>query len=95
MRCIKARLSRRHAVTRSDSEWRRRRRALAEVLDPGKFLLHIERLAHDEIERMTGIKQSALKMRVKRASDMPERLAERYDDDGQRSDVATSDRELR
>ena len=58
------------------------RRALAEVPDYNReiFLLHyIEGFAYDEIERMTGIKQSALKMRVKRASDLLRaRLAERY-----------------
>ena len=58
------------------------RRALADVPDYNReiFLLHyIEGFAYDEIERMTGIKQSALKMRVKRASDMLRtRLAERY-----------------
>ena len=49
------------------------RRALADVPDYNReiFLLHyIEGFAYDEIERMTGVKQSALKMRVKRASDM-------------------------
>jgi RNA polymerase sigma-70 factor (ECF subfamily) len=48
------------------------RKALAELPDYNReiFLLHhIEGLAYDEIERMTGVKQSALKMRVKRASD--------------------------
>jgi len=69
--------------TRFDSEWGDDvRRALAEVPDYNReiFLLHyIEGFAYDEIERMTGIKQSALKMRVKRASDMLRtRLAERY-----------------
>jgi RNA polymerase sigma-70 factor (ECF subfamily) len=58
------------------------RRALAEVPDYNReiFLLHyIEGFAYDEIERMTGIKQSALKMRVKRASDMLRaRLEKRY-----------------
>ena len=58
------------------------RRALADVPDYNReiFLLHyIEGFAYDEIERMTGIKQSALKMRVKRASDMLRtRLAARY-----------------
>ncbi len=47
--------------------------ALAEVPDYNReiFLLHyIEGFAYDEIERMTGVKQSALKMRVKRASDL-------------------------
>jgi DNA-directed RNA polymerase specialized sigma24 family protein len=49
------------------------RRALADVPDYNReiFLLHyIEGFAYDEIERMTGVKQSALKMRVKRASDL-------------------------
>lgn len=49
------------------------RKALAEVPDYNReiFLLHyIEGFGYDEIERMTGIKQSALKMRVKRASDL-------------------------
>jgi RNA polymerase sigma-70 factor (ECF subfamily) len=58
------------------------RHALAEVPDYNReiFLLHyIEGFAYDEIERMTGIKQSALKMRVKRASDMlRSKLAQRY-----------------
>jgi RNA polymerase sigma-70 factor, ECF subfamily len=58
------------------------RRALAAVPDYNReiFLLHyIEGFAYDEIERMTGVKQSALKMRVKRASDqLRARLAERY-----------------
>jgi len=58
------------------------RRALADVPDYNReiFLLHyIEGFAYDEIERMTGIKQSALKMRVKRASDMLRaRLEKRY-----------------
>ena len=66
-----------------DSEWGDDvRRALADVPDYNReiFLLHyIEGFAYDEIERMTGIKQSALKMRVKRASDMLRaRLAARY-----------------
>jgi len=48
------------------------RRALAKVPDYNReiFLLHyIEGFGYDEIERMTGVRQSALKMRVKRASD--------------------------
>jgi RNA polymerase sigma-70 factor (ECF subfamily) len=48
------------------------RRALAELPEYNReiFLLHyIEGFAYDEIERMTGVKQSALKMRVKRACD--------------------------
>ena len=66
-----------------DNEWGDDvRRALADVPDYNReiFLLHyIEGFAYDEIERMTGIKQSALKMRVKRASDMLRaKLAARY-----------------
>ncbi len=48
------------------------RRALADLPEYNReiFLLHyIEGLPYDEIERMTGVKQSALKMRVKRACD--------------------------
>jgi RNA polymerase sigma-70 factor (ECF subfamily) len=48
------------------------RRALAELPEHNRetFLLHyIEGFSYDEIERMTGVRQSALKMRVKRASD--------------------------
>ena len=48
------------------------RRALAEVPDYNReiFLLHhIEGFSYEEIEHMTGVRQSALKMRVKRASD--------------------------
>lgn len=56
-----------------DYEWGDEvRRALSKVPDYNReiFLLHyIEGFGYDEIERMTGIKQSALKMRVKRASD--------------------------
>jgi RNA polymerase sigma-70 factor (ECF subfamily) len=56
-----------------DHEWSDAvRRALAEVPDYNRevFLLHyIEDFSYEEIERMTGVKQSALKMRVKRASD--------------------------
>ena len=71
------------AMSSFDDEWGDDvRRALADVPDYNReiFLLHyIEGFAYDEIERMTGIKQSALKMRVKRASDMLRaRLAERY-----------------
>lgn len=54
-----------------DGEWSEAvRRALAEVPDYNReiFLLHyIEGFPYEEIERMTGVKQSALKMRVKRA----------------------------
>ncbi|MEP6495494.1 MAG: RNA polymerase sigma factor [bacterium] len=57
-----------------DHEWGEDvRRALADVPDYNReiFLLHyIEGFSYDEIERMTGVKQSALKMRVKRASDL-------------------------
>ena len=57
-----------------DNEWGDDvRRALADVPDYNReiFLLHyIEGFSYEEVERMTGIKQSALKMRVKRASDM-------------------------
>lgn len=57
-----------------DHEWGDAvRRALVEVPDYNReiFLLHyIEGFGYDEIERMTGVKQSALKMRVKRASDL-------------------------
>jgi RNA polymerase sigma-70 factor (ECF subfamily) len=56
-----------------DGEWGDRvRRALAQVPDYNReiFLLHyIEGFGYEEIERMTGVRQSALKMRVKRASD--------------------------
>jgi RNA polymerase sigma-70 factor (ECF subfamily) len=48
------------------------RRALGEVPEHNReiFLLHhIEGLSYEEIERMTGVKQSALKMRVKRAAE--------------------------
>jgi DNA-directed RNA polymerase specialized sigma24 family protein len=35
------------------------------------FLLHyVEGFSYEEIERITGVRQSALKMRVKRASDL-------------------------
>jgi RNA polymerase sigma-70 factor, ECF subfamily len=57
-----------------DHEWGDAvRNALAKVPDYNReiFLLHhIEGFGYDEIERMTGVKQSALKMRVKRASDL-------------------------
>lgn len=48
------------------------RAALADVPEHNReiFLLHhIEGFAYEEIERMTGVKQSALKMRVKRAAE--------------------------
>jgi RNA polymerase sigma-70 factor, ECF subfamily len=48
------------------------RRALAEVPEHNReiFVLHhIEGFSYEEIERMTGVRQSALKMRVKRAAD--------------------------
>jgi RNA polymerase sigma-70 factor (ECF subfamily) len=56
-----------------DAEWGDEvRRALAEVPDYNReiFLLHyVEGFSYEEIERITGVRQSALKMRVKRASD--------------------------
>jgi len=56
-----------------DREWGDEvRQALAEVPEYNReiFLLHyIEEFSYEEIERMTGVKQSALKMRVKRAAD--------------------------
>lgn len=56
-----------------DAEWGDEvRRALAEVPEYNReiFLLHyVEGFSYDEIERITGVRQSALKMRVKRASD--------------------------
>ena len=59
------------AARRSEMGWSDVvRRALADVPEHNReiFLLHhIEEFSYDEIERMTGIKQSALKMRVKRA----------------------------
>jgi RNA polymerase sigma-70 factor (ECF subfamily) len=48
------------------------RRALADVPEYNReiFLLHyVEGFSYEEIERITGVRQSALKMRVKRASD--------------------------
>ena len=58
------------------------RSALAEMPEYNReiFLLHhIEGFAYDEIERMTGVKQSALKMRVKRACDfLRARLSPRH-----------------
>ena len=57
-----------------DYEWGDEvRRALAEVPEHNReiFLLHyVEDFSYEEIERITGIRQSALKMRVKRASDL-------------------------
>ena len=57
-----------------DHEWGDEvRRALAEVPDYNReiFLLHyVEGFSYEEIERITGVRQSALKMRVKRASDL-------------------------
>ena len=57
-----------------DNEWGDAvRRALADVPDYNReiFLLHyIEGFSYEEIERITGVRQSALKMRVKRASDL-------------------------
>jgi RNA polymerase sigma-70 factor (ECF subfamily) len=48
------------------------RRALAELPDYNRevFLLHyVEEFSYEEMERITGVRKSALKMRVKRASD--------------------------
>lgn len=57
----------------NDDEWGTAvRRALAEVPDYNReiFLLHyVEEFSYEEIEAMTGVKRSALKMRVKRAAD--------------------------
>jgi RNA polymerase sigma-70 factor (ECF subfamily) len=57
----------------AESQWSDTvRNALAELPEYNReiFLLHyIEGFSYDEIERMTGVRQSALKMRVKRASD--------------------------
>ena len=66
-----------------DQEWGDEvRRALAEVPEYNReiFLLHyVEGFSYDEIERITGVRQSALKMRVKRASDhLRARLAKVY-----------------
>jgi len=56
-----------------DQEWGDEvRRALAEVPEYNReiFLLHyVEGFSYEEIERITGVRQSALKMRAKRASD--------------------------
>jgi RNA polymerase sigma-70 factor (ECF subfamily) len=56
-----------------DQEWGDEvRRALTEVPEHNReiFLLHyLEGFSYEEIERITGVRQSALKMRVKRASD--------------------------
>lgn len=58
------------------------RRALAEVPAYNReiFLLHyVEGFSYEEIERITGVRRSALKMRVKRASDyLRARLAGTY-----------------
>jgi RNA polymerase sigma-70 factor, ECF subfamily len=58
---------------RVESEWSDSvRRAVADVPEHNReiFLLHhIEGFSYEEIERMTGVKQSALKMRVKRAAE--------------------------
>ena len=66
-----------------DQEWGDDvRRALAEVPEYNReiFLLHyVEGFSYEEIERITGVRQSALKMRVKRASDhLRARLTRRY-----------------
>jgi RNA polymerase sigma-70 factor (ECF subfamily) len=72
-------------TTRFEHDWGDQvRQALAEVPDYNReiFLLHyIEGFSYEEIERITGVKQSALKMRVKRASDLLRaRLAGRIHD---------------
>ena len=58
---------------RLDDEWSTAvRQALADVPEYNReiFVLHyIEGFSYEEIERMTGVRRSALKMRVKRASD--------------------------
>ena len=49
------------------------RRALSEIPAHNRevFLLHyVEEFSYEDIERMTGVRKSALKMRVKRASDL-------------------------
>jgi RNA polymerase sigma-70 factor, ECF subfamily len=60
--------------SRLDEEWGDEvRQALEEVPEYNReiFLLHyIEGFSYDEIERITGVRQSALKMRVKRAADL-------------------------
>jgi RNA polymerase sigma-70 factor (ECF subfamily) len=60
------------------------RRALAELPPHNRevFLLHyIEGFSYEEIERITGVRRSALKMRVKRAADqLRQRLQERRSD---------------
>ena len=57
-----------------ESEWGDEvRRALEAVPDYNReiFLLHyVEGFSYEEIERITGVRQSALKMRVKRAADL-------------------------
>ena len=62
-----------HPDASFEAEWGDEvRRALAEVPEYNReiFLLHyIEGFSYEEIERITGVRQSALKMRVKRASD--------------------------
>jgi RNA polymerase sigma-70 factor (ECF subfamily) len=72
-----------HADALLDAEWGDEvRRALAEVPEYNReiFLLHyVEGFSYEEIERITGVRQSALKMRVKRASDyLRKRLAGVY-----------------
>lgn len=61
------------SVDRIEDDWGDAvRRALSDVPVYNReiFLLHyVEGFSYEEIERMTGVKQSALKMRVKRASD--------------------------
>jgi len=70
---------------RDEAEWADAvRRALAEVPVYNReiFLLHyIEGFSYEEIERMTGVRRSALKMRVKRASDLLRALLSGRNDD--------------
>lgn len=71
--------------TAFDEEWGEAvRDALAELPDHNRevFLLHyVEGFSYDEMEQMTGVRRSALKMRVKRASDfMRKRLEGRRHD---------------
>ncbi|HKO17066.1 MAG TPA: RNA polymerase sigma factor [Gemmatimonadaceae bacterium] len=82
-------LERLHAPERSDAlfddDWGDEvRQALAALPDYNReiFLLHyVEGFSYDEIQRITGVRQSALKMRVKRASDfLRARLAGVYRD---------------
>lgn len=59
-----------HSLDREWSEEVRRALALVPEYNREIFLLHyVEGFSYEEIERMTGVRQSALKMRVKRAAD--------------------------